>query len=458
MAEADEECQERRLAELEFVAAAYDPEQEAWHDINANGYPVVHRQIPFQGKDDENSIMVRLSLTMPPTYPLGVETLEVTARLGEEISVSDPRLRKCVLNALPHLVAIAQQAANESVGVEAIFTVLSRVEEWVFQGSWEEFYKGELEEYTDPFIQKQIHAHPVTVTLGRRLIYSHHIISKVKRADIKALAVDYQLGGYMKVGWPGILIIEGREDDCIAFCDTIRRWNWQYLVVRGEQQDSIVVFSSNDQALQAHRKFNSFQEVEDMSIVAQHCRNVGLEALFRTSMKVYDNSSSKSDDESSDNDNNNGNKCTILYGALIHVDHMNDPKGYRKWLRKTAKETECHLMVKQCYSQDDYSKRPIIMVGIVAPSSNYVAAFLKRWRTSRVDVDSRGKACLERKMTVVAEGVLSPNLTVNHNCVDWEKAMAEDSVTSSEILLSELLQHIGGASWKDSFQNTFPNT
>jgi len=76
-----------------------------------------------------------------------------------------------------------------------------------------------------------------------------------------------------------------------------------------------------------------------MSKVASHCRQVGLESLFMTSMKLYDHESGNNDEDENVGDN--------LYSALICVDHMNDGKGYRKWLRKTCIESDVLLLLKQ---------------------------------------------------------------------------------------------------------------
>jgi hypothetical protein len=139
-------------------------------------------------------------------------------------------------------------------------------------------------------------------------------------------------------------------------------------------------------------------------------------------MKVYANHS----DDQSNNTLDKGPK-TSWYAALVHVDHMNDGKAYRKWLRRTSQETECLLLIKQCYKHEDYTKRPKIIVGVVGDKGD-VSAFLKRWRTSRVDVDSRGKQCLERQMSIISEGALERDPT---NEMNWEKTMSEDSVTTS---------------------------
>jgi hypothetical protein len=81
------ECRDRRLAELEFIEAAYDPENdpenEAWHDVNATGDPVVHRIFSLQNPsgDGNSCITICLSLTLPLTYPMGEESLHAAARL-----------------------------------------------------------------------------------------------------------------------------------------------------------------------------------------------------------------------------------------------------------------------------------------------------------------------------------------------------------------------------------------
>jgi hypothetical protein len=68
----------------------------------------------------------------------------------------------------------------------------------------------------------------------------------------------------MRIGWPGLLILEGRDEDCMAFYDEIRPWQWKYLVVRGEQQETVMPHSSMD----SQRQFSVYLQVEDMSVVA----------------------------------------------------------------------------------------------------------------------------------------------------------------------------------------------
>lgn len=266
--------------------------------------------------------------------------------------------------------------------------------------------------------------------LAQHLIFSHHIVSQTKRSDIKHLASELHLTGYLKIGWPGIIIVEGNEANCHDFYDKIKRWSWQYLVLRGETRHEL----PKNATIDTHRKFDVFQETDAMSKVASHCRRVGLEALFMTSMKVYGH----------ENGNNNRDGDFVgdqLYAALIRVDHMNDGKGYRKWLRKTCIESDVLLLIKQCYPNDDFSKRPLIIIGLVG-SRDGVSTVLKKWRTSRVDIDLQGKRCLERMMTVLNEGEIDCAVDL-----DWEAANLESSVNTTKDKLVELINASRIDSW-----------
>lgn len=430
-----EECKERRDAEIEFVESAYSPD-EAWCERTSLDKIVRRLHLPSQD-DGEVRVAICLRLTLAADYP-SESPLHLDASLDDE-RTNSAALLKSALNALPTLLSVCRTVAVENQGEESVFLVLNQAEEWI-QHDWPNFCQQEGKSLTTNISNSPPNNSNDALVLGRRLIYSHHIISKIKRADIKSLASHYELTGYMKIGWPGLLIIEGKEEDCMSFYDEIRPWAWQYLVVRGEQQEAIRNNSASD-SLDKHRKFHEFLEVEDMSLVAQHCRSVGLEALFRTSMKLYD-----VDDESTQA----ATTSCEYYGAMVHVDHMNNAKAYRKWIRKTSQETDCYALIKQCYKNQDYSnERAKIIVGIVGETKGQVSGFLKRWRTSRVDVDSRGKPCYERQMSVAVEGTLM--LNDPSTVIDWHEAMSEDTVTVPEAHLANLLQTIGGEEWNQAF-------
>ena len=436
-----EEARERQEAELEFVSSAYSPD-EAWTTTSSStddkAVSVVHRRLDLEFPSSA-AVTIQLSMQLPNLYP-NDEALFVDASVIDSNASTSSAL-KAAYNALPAFTASCRSVASQNIGEESIFLVMSHSEQWI-EEEWPKFCKGDDTQSTptesnSPDVstkQKNLHTNQRSM-LGRRLIYSHHIISKIKRRDIKRLASDLSLTGYMKVGWPGILIIEGMEEDCIRFYDEIRPWQWQYLVVRGEQQESIPMGMMVD----SMRKFQDFQEVESMSIVAQHCQQVGLEALFRTSMKVYDNGN--------DGDDKQLREQSTWYGALVLVDHMNNGKAYRKWLRKTSQDTDCQLMIKQTFSKDDYSQRPTIIVAVIGPARDNVSSFLKRWRTSRVDVDSKGIPCLERQMSVLVENDLSQ---LEPSQLEWQSLDSEEALNIPQATLEALVSSIGGDHWLGS--------
>lgn len=126
------------------------------------------------------------------------------------------------------------------------------------------------------------------MVLGRRALYSHHIISSTKRACIREWVKELTLGGFSKIGWPGVIIVEGAEVDVQEFVRRLQHMRWKQLVVRGEQTVSVELPSMS---LEALRCFPSdfYREFPDngMSDAAKLCREVGLEDLFLSVMKIY---------------------------------------------------------------------------------------------------------------------------------------------------------------------------
>ena len=129
---------------------------------------------------------------------------------------------------------------------------------------------------------------------------------------------------------------------------------------------------------------------------------------------------------------------------------MNDKKSYRKWLRKTSQETDSICLIKQFYPNNDYSNcSPRIFVVIGGKDQTNVSSFLKRWRTSRVDIDSKGKPCLERMMTVVIEGYVEGLLEEENN-----NNNSEGDVTDTQENVAATMERIGGVEWREIVETT----
>ncbi len=433
-----EEARERRSAEIEFVRCAYT-ESEAWVDEKETA---IHRRLHCS--IDGNCVDVLLLLTLPGDYLIEETVLEIDATITDGTvrtsSSSCTILRKKVLDALPSLVEACRLTAHECIGSESIFAVLQRADEWISTDFIGNVENSSISNQINTIDRDQDELKPKPeIALGRRLIHSHHIIAQSKRKAIVQLADQYNVGGYAKIGWPGVIVIEGEECDCISYVDAIRTMRWQHLVVRGEEQ---IPVNSIEELEKTRVLPNKMHEIGDkMSDIAELCKEAGLEELFLTSMKIY------SKKETVDTETSNDSNQSSIYGALCHVDHMNDGKGYRKWLRKASSASGCTLLIKTCNSS---TKKPFIIVAILGDEHD-VKRVLKRWRTSRVDVDGSGKPCLERMMTVLTEGELAQHQ--NHRKVEMDSLDGEDKLLISKQCLCDVLQAIAGSGWSSAFES-----
>lgn len=494
MAEEADELAQRRRDEIEFILSAFTRE-EAWIDgdgadcdllptVSGGSTTTIVRRLAKEGTTttgaplhnlenedhcDRSTVVVvafQIRVSMPLHYPADESLRIESVTVDEPYSSRSHNKRgwwiKAAYNALPGLTECCRVTAETCLGTESVLAVFAAAEEWVhdsntWSASPEEVESCTTDHASRPVARERQRGRATTpsngptmppLMLGRRLIYSHHIIAKTKRSDLKQLFHEHQLTGFVKVGWPGVILIEGREDDCQEFYDSIKRWSWQYLVVRGEMQEQISDVDTG-------RLLPAYSEVHYLSAVADHCRQVGLEPLFRTMMKVYEPTAP--DDATPVTPSSEK-----WYGALIHVDHMNDGRAYRKWLRKSSQQHDVGLVVKECHSSASprtttttTTGRPIIVVAIVGEEVS-VRALLKKWRTSRVDVDARGKPCLERMMTVLLEQRLELRKTFDR--IDWDSLGSSDRsecrcVTKDD--LRNLVESIGGTDWVTALDAVF---
>ncbi|RLN95114.1 hypothetical protein BBJ28_00000120 [Nothophytophthora sp. Chile5] len=132
--------------------------------------------------------------------------------------------------------------------------------------------------------------------LGRRAIYFHHIIASNKRRVVKEWASELQLGGFSKIGWPGIVIVEGAEANAQEYVRRLQHLRWKQMTVRGEQTQELTEGDSRglDALRRLPRGFQEFPE-DGMSSLAAGCRAAGLEELFLTTMKIYNRSKDQHD-------------------------------------------------------------------------------------------------------------------------------------------------------------------
>lgn len=86
--------------------------------------------------------------------------------------------------------------------------------------------------------------------------------------------------------------------------------------------------------------------------------------------------------------------------CIAKLDHMRNEQKYLKLLNSRAKE----LLV---YGKILHTGSRSIYVVITGSSASPVTEFLKRWRTYNVDIDSQGRPCKERLLSVLCQKQLS---------------------------------------------------
>ena len=232
------------------------------------------------GGDDEALFgpgdAVTVAIDLPPDYPLDAEPTEWTIeyRTRERVPAAvKARLEAAVRTALRDgradasayaAIHAAEDAARDAAAecadacAAAEETVLAAADRVSLAAAW--YAAG-------------------PAVLGRRLIYSHHIIAPSKRAGLRELSVALGVTALVKIGWPGVIVLEGDLPRVETFISVIQGWRWKRLAVRGEQE----VEGGDIDGLRALPRI--FLELTDMSVLASTLRAAGLEDLFRRLFK-----------------------------------------------------------------------------------------------------------------------------------------------------------------------------
>jgi len=139
-----------------------------------------------------------------------------------------------------------------------------------------------------------------TVNFSRRWIWVHHITNKNRCKDIVQEAQTRNLCGYLKSGYPGIIVIEGETRLCNEYITWVKGnksrpggfgRNWGHHV-RGEvelqsqsQCNGIIDAGEDERKSSSSAKrafFNKFMDIgEDLSDLGSLCRQVHVENEFK---------------------------------------------------------------------------------------------------------------------------------------------------------------------------------
>lgn len=288
------DCIERILLEIDALEAIYDNEfsvlsrdalklaKEQFNGENESmQQPILDVKIAICV--DEKKKMMQLTFRIPEGYPLvsPVSVLSV---------VSPSRLSNAQREKLS--VQLAAKA-QEMIGAEAILEVVQYAQDLIT----DEYHINEETSMTVSVKKNDTHSNEEeeivnSIMFSRRWIWVHHITNTSRRKDIIREAKERNLGGYLKAGYPGVVVIEGPCSSCEDFCVWIKGnksrpggfgRNWGHHV-RGQ-----IDFNDNE----TDRKFDScFEELDDMKTLGELCKKHEVDDEFKEYILQHSSSSS----------------------------------------------------------------------------------------------------------------------------------------------------------------------
>ena len=92
-----------------------------------------------------------------------------------------------------------------------------------------------------------------------------------------------------------------------------------------------------------------------------------------------------------------------VHVCIAKLDHMRNEQKYLKLLNSWAKELTLYGKILHTGPHSIY----VVIVGVNDSGGASVSEFLKRWRTQNVDVDSQGRPCKERLLSILCQRQLS---------------------------------------------------
>ncbi|CAH0477033.1 unnamed protein product [Peronospora belbahrii] len=230
-------------------------------------YTLYYKDLPF-GRETPG-----LTLICPPSYP------EIKPMLFEVKCPQLSRMEMETLNSELQELATAACETQEVVGLQ------------LYQHMHE--FLSQVQSVDDERDRDVVGVDPentsTPMVLGRRAIYFHHIIALTKRRVVKEWALELKLGGFCKIGWPGVIIVEGIEDNVQEYVRRLQHLRWKQMTVRGEQTEQTKDVNLRWLLPQGIQEFPE----NGMSDLAATCRAVGLEELFLTTMKIYGRTENK---------------------------------------------------------------------------------------------------------------------------------------------------------------------
>jgi hypothetical protein len=249
-----DEALERAVAEIEALQAIYEADfvvhsvselaaaTETGEAVTASLHVSLH--LP--------EVKLQLKCSLPPGYPITAPArVSIEGRTRKEEDFLTDKM---------------QAKATELLGQEAIMELVHELQELANEMDVAAIPEESAANETESSFPEN---------LGRRWIWAHHITDTARRKSIVQEARELKLGGYLKAGYPGIVVVEGFA------CDEFVNWikgsksrpggfgrNWGHHC-KGELND-----------IATRQLPLDFTELQDMRELGNVCKEHGLEEEF----------------------------------------------------------------------------------------------------------------------------------------------------------------------------------
>jgi hypothetical protein len=246
-------------------------------------------------EDDASSVYpVSIKIRLPNGYP------EYNHALLSSLTVmpQGTTLIRLKRSTIDNIVSTVNNKSQELIGNESLLDIIEMTKELLLSAIIEE--RSSIEQQSSSSNRQS----PADEEMknrngfGRRWIWVHHITNANRRKDIIKEANSLQLHGYLKYGYPGIVVIEGTITNCNTFVVWIKGnksrpggfgRNWGHHV-RGEidydddDDDDDEGHDENDTKKKKKQRWlclpSQFSEMEDLAELANECKNCGLQDEF----------------------------------------------------------------------------------------------------------------------------------------------------------------------------------
>ena len=261
--------------ELTFIRSAFSSDEISVDD-NQVTYTL---QLPVD--DDSDDVKIDVSVILPAGYPsVGINGIKVVMN---EKSTCCPEIRKIALDALPTVHNICSMEARALEGSASLSSIFSVADMWA-KDDWYGVMAKQLSLSKGKGKSSKTKSGEGSFEICTFLIYTHHIVDPDKIQLVKKGASKLHLCGYMKIGRPGLILVEGPQSDCEALLETLLLTRKKRRESHGGKVDSATFMAAGNVVRKAKtsseralpKKLEQLESKDGMDTIKDACEKAGL--------------------------------------------------------------------------------------------------------------------------------------------------------------------------------------